>query len=254
MATSKARANQRLAHRTELPMALGCPPCPEHALCGGLKIDEVFYDCSDLCRCSEEEKKTCPHVCPSKPQEFVRRRQEVGGFDLRTIGHAPVVSEPDLPAVIPWIDGRSCLAGGLALPMVAVPLRRLFSGRTGRAIPRDRAAMAARFAVTLQAAFLVTGVSYEQPIEDYWSPARSAGFLDDLAALAPALVTTPNFSLFSDKPREDNLYNMKRIAICWHELASRGIPTAAPQRSHRPRLAPLAGVPHRPPRDRLRRI
>jgi hypothetical protein len=80
--------------------------------------------------------------------------------------------------------------------------------------------------VTPQTALLVTGVSYEQPIEDYWSPARGAGFLDDLAALAPAMVTTPNFSLFSDKPREDNLYNMKRIAICWQELASRGIPTA----------------------------
>src|SRR5262249_54158581 len=36
----------------------------------------------------------------------------------------------------------------------------------------------------------------------------------------------PNFSLFSDKPREDNLYNMKRIAICWHELATRRIPAA----------------------------
>src|SRR5579883_1422720 len=105
MATSKARANQRLAYRTELPMALGCPPCPEYDLCGGLKLDAPFYNCEDLCQCSDEERLTCPHVCRSKPQEYVRRRQEVGGFDLGTVGRAPATVEPDLPAVIPWIDG-----------------------------------------------------------------------------------------------------------------------------------------------------
>src|SRR5262249_18289984 len=67
---------------------------------------------------------------------------------------------------------------------------------------------------------------YEQPIEHFWSAARGSTFLGELAALRPELVTTPNFSLFSDTPRDDNLYNMKRIAICWYELASRGIPTS----------------------------
>lgn len=226
MSSSNTLANQRLAHRTELPMALGCNPCPERGLCGGLKIDEVFFDCSTLCRCSEDEKRSCPHVCPSKPQEFVKRRQEVGGFGFETIGSAPVVPVPSLPRIVPWIDGRGCLAGGLRLPMAAVPLRHLFSHKTGRALTRDRNQLAARFAVTPETPLLVTGVSFEQPIEDYWGKARATSFLDDLAALSPALVTTPNFSLFSDKPREDNLYNMKRIAICWHELAIRKIPTA----------------------------
>jgi hypothetical protein len=207
-------------------MALGCPLCPDYALCGGLKTDEVLFSCEDLCRCNDEERLKCPHVCQSKAHEYSRRLREVDGFDLGTIKSAPEVAIPALPSVIPWIDGRSCLAGPLDLPMVAVPLRRLFSGRTGRATPRDRESLAARFAATPQTAILVTGVSYEQPIEDYWSLARGAGFLDDLAALGPAMVTTPNFSLFSDKPREDNLYNMKRIAICWYELASLGIPTA----------------------------
>jgi hypothetical protein len=39
-------------------------------------------------------------------------------------------------------------------------------------------------------------------------------------------MTTPNFSLFADVPRWDNLHSMKRIAICWYELATAGIPTA----------------------------
>jgi hypothetical protein len=226
MSSSNTLANRRLAHRTELPMALGCNPCPERGLCGGLKIDEVFFDCSSLCRCSKEEKRSCPHVCPAKPQEFVKRLQEVGGFGFETVGSAPVVPVPVLPRVVPWIDGRGCLAGGISLPMAAVPLRRLFSHKTGRVLALDSNQLAARFAVTPETPLLVTGVSFEQPIEDYWGMARATGFLDDLASLSPALVTTPNFSLFSDKPREDNLYNMKRIAICWHELAVRKIPTA----------------------------
>jgi hypothetical protein len=110
--------------------------------------------------------------------------------------------------------------------MAAVPLRYLFSHKTGRILRRDRTHLAQRFAVTPETLLMVTGVSFEQPIEDYWGRARAAGFLDDLASLGPAIVTTPNFSLFSDKPREDNLYNMKRIAICWYELAVRKIPSA----------------------------
>jgi hypothetical protein len=101
MSSSNTLANRHLAHRTELPMALGCNPCPERSLCGGLKVDEVFFDCSNLCRCSPEEKRNCPHVCPSKPQEFVKRRQEVGGFGFETIAAAPFVPVPNLPRVVP---------------------------------------------------------------------------------------------------------------------------------------------------------
>jgi len=50
--------------------------------------------------------------------------------------------------------------------------------------------------------------------------------MDALARLRPDLVTVPNFSLFADVPRHDNLFNMKRIAIAWLELVFAGIPTA----------------------------
>src|SRR3954451_20646175 len=116
MESGKARDNRRLAHRTELPMSIGCQICPEHPLCGGLKTRAAIFDCGDLCRCTSEERKTCPHVCPSKPREYVLRRQEVYTFDLRTIGPVPATPVPDLPTLIPWIDSRSCLAGGLKLP------------------------------------------------------------------------------------------------------------------------------------------
>src|SRR6266567_3834913 len=99
-----------------------------------------------------------PLCLPLKPRQYVQRRQEVDGFDLNTVGRAPTVPAPNLPAVVPWIDGRSCLAGGIDLPIIAVPLRRLFSSKTGQMIPRTRADLTARFAVNLKTRILVTGV------------------------------------------------------------------------------------------------
>ena len=73
---------------------------------------------------------------------------------------------------------------------------------------------------------MLVGVDHDQPIEDYWSKARLAEFVEYVRSLKPALVTSPNFSVFRNVPRWDNLHNMKRIAICWHELAAAGITTA----------------------------
>jgi hypothetical protein len=227
MQSDNNRSNRGLAHRTELTMALGCTVCSDRELCGGLKTSDGLYDCSDLCLCNSEEKKAaCQFVCPSKSQEYTRRLHEVNSFDLSTVGNVAPVPVPHWPGIVPWIDGRGCLAGPLPLTEVAIPLRRLFHAGTGRAIDPDRNALAARFAIQVDTKLLVTGVSYEQPIEDFWSAARGSTFLSELAALRPGLVTTPNFSLFNDTPRDDNMYNMKRIAICWRELASYGIPTS----------------------------
>ena len=40
------------------------------------------------------------------------------------------------------------------------------------------------------------------------------------------LVTTPNFSLFTDQPRWDDMHSMKRIAITHEEFLREGLPAA----------------------------
>jgi hypothetical protein len=112
------------------------------------------------------------------------------------------------------------------VPAVALSLDRLFARRTGEAVFDSRERLANHFGFQPTIKIVVSGVGYDQHLENYWSRARGAEFPARLAALNPDLVTTPNFSLFSDVPRHDNIYNMKRIAICFNELASLGIPTA----------------------------
>src|SRR5262249_18450629 len=63
-------------------------------------------------------------------------------------------------------------------------------------------------------------------IEYYWTHRKAAKLPYQLARIKPTLITVPNYSLFLAVPREDNLYSMKRIAVCWDELVRSGIPTA----------------------------
>jgi hypothetical protein len=47
-----------------------------------------------------------------------------------------------------------------------------------------------------------------------------------LRSLGVTLVTTPNFSLFIDQPRWDDLHSQKRIMIVHEEFLSEGLPAA----------------------------
>jgi hypothetical protein len=68
---------------------------------------------------------------------------------------------------------------------------------------------------------VIDGVATDQPLENYWGRARDQGIIDYIVSLQPSLVTVPNFSLIADVPRYNDLYNIKRQAIAWHELAGR---------------------------------
>jgi len=61
---------------------------------------------------------------------------------------------------------------------------------------------------------ILTGTALDPPLERWWSLGRER--LDAIRVLRDlgiTLVTTPNFSLFTNHPRWDDLHSMKRIAI-----------------------------------------
>jgi len=221
---NKSDANQRLWHHSNAPACMGCTLCPSKKVCGGLQVDSAIYDCTDLCKC--KDPLFCRLVCPRNPKNFVARTREIGDFPLDDIPLAPVTKHRRLPSVIPIIYSRSKRVGRLHAPAAAVRFQDLFSARTGSSRFSNRAAICRRFGLASDSRIVVTGTGFEQPLEHYWSRARAAEFARELALLGPDLVTSPNFSLFSDVTRFDNMYNMKRIAICWYELASAQVPTA----------------------------
>jgi hypothetical protein len=226
VSSSPRSANDpRLLYDPRLPTCLGCLPCPDYAACGGLRVARQLFDCTALCHCPEAERGHCHLVCPNHPVHYGARLREVGGWELR-VDHASEVPVPRLPSLVPLVKNgnarRALFEGGV----VALPLARLFFSKSGRPRFADREAVSRHFKLARATKLVIDSVGYDRPLEAYWARARGEGLPEHLRRLEPALMTVPNFSLFIDIPRPDNLYNMKRIVRCWEELAGLGIPTA----------------------------
>ncbi|TMQ32613.1 MAG: DUF4417 domain-containing protein, partial [Planctomycetota bacterium] len=217
--------DQSLLYDGRLTACLGCAQCPDFQHCGGLKVLRQMFDCSALCRCPVADRAQCKIVCPNNPRHFAARLREVGGWELN-VGATPTVSAPRLPTLVPLIKNGSCRVRDFSAEAVAVPLAKLFTSRAAALRFSSHEELCKYFKLAPNTKIVIDSIGYDQSLEHYWGKARGAGFPKDLSRLSPALITVPNFSLFTDVPRHDNLHSMKRIAICWHELAALGLPTA----------------------------
>jgi hypothetical protein len=214
---------QQLCHDGKSTMSLGCLNCYTKPVCGGLHVHAAMFSCRALC-CNKPA--ACQSVCTRRGAAYINHLQEVHGLSLGGLSKLSAVKTPTLPPLVPMIYSRSRRENVVRSPAVAIPLAAVIDRREGNLKFADRAALSEAFLFEPTAQIVISGVDVDQSLERYWSKARAAGVVQAIANLNPALVTTPNFSLFVDVPREDNLHNMKRIAICWHELVEAGIPTA----------------------------
>lgn len=219
------RRERRLRHdaaRNPTP-SLGCFGCRELTLCGGLQLAAPLFSCLDHC-CGQPD--SCDTVCRNHPN-FVDRVREVQGFDLRTVPRAPRHDISPLPSVVPVIYHGSRRHNRFdATPMVALSLYQLFL-RTGKPRFGSRQELCDYFRVSPDTAIMLTGTNTDQAIERWWgleSGRREA--IRALRELDVVLATTPNFSLFTDQPRWDDLHAMKRIGIVWQEFVEGGVPAA----------------------------
>jgi hypothetical protein len=165
-------------------------------------------------------------VCRNNPVLFFERLMEVDGFDLNTIPRVPPLPTPALPDIIPLISDKFSRSGVLREPVVAVPLFELFHMRSGEPHVRTREQLADRFRVPVDTVVVASGVNRDVKVEAWWAIADRLRVLNTLKSLGVTLVTTPNFSLFIDVPRPDNLHGMKRIGLSWAELMAGGVPAA----------------------------
>lgn len=204
--------------------ALGCRNCPDFGACGGLHVEAGPMDCAGFCTCSDRSR--CDMVCRNKAQHFFDRYQEVQGWDLNTIPRVGACDTPDLPDFVPLVGHRYSRTDTVQEKVVALSLYDLFHMGTGEPKVRNRAELADRFLVPQGATIVVTGVDRDKKLEAWWAFENREVLLTTLRDLGVALVTGPNFSLFTDTPRPDNLHSMKRIGLSWAELMASGVPAA----------------------------
>ncbi len=221
---SNLKLEKRLVHNPYMTTSLGCVECPERLVCGGLQVTANVFDCMSFCQCNGEVR--CNFVCRNNTEHFVMSCQEIRGFDFDNIPRSRPLPQPDLPFIASLLYHGSRRENRLQAKAVAIKMTDIADYKLGCLKYKSKERLAEHFKFDINAKLIITGVDQDRFIEPYWTGAHQGKIIDDLCALGADLVTVPNFSLFLEAPRWDNLHNMKRILICWNELVSRGVQTS----------------------------
>lgn len=219
------RRERKLWHDEERNMpSLGCWSCPERPLCGGLQTRAGLFDCLSLC-CGQPDN--CDKVCRNHP-DYADRVREVSTFALDTISRSNIVSSPPLPSVIPVIFHGHRRETPVQTAAVALSLYQMFNRRDGSLRFATHEALCAAFKIATGTPIVLTGTDRDPPLERWWSlgERRRREIIRSARAAGVILSTTPNYSLFIDVPRWDDLHAIKRIGLVHYEFLSEGMPVA----------------------------
>jgi hypothetical protein len=221
--TRNLRRQRRRWDEEALPMALGCATCIDREICGGIRKKQDAYSCLDDC-CGKPA--TCDGMCPRNPVGFMDRMREVNGLELESLPRAKRCAALNIPTYAPYIYHGNRRVVPLDLPMVALPLRR-FHRKDGTPAFTNRAEIETAFGITPKTRVMLIGSGRDKPIENWWGLSeKRATLIATLRDLGVALITGPNYSIFTDEVRYNDMYNMKRIGTAWQEIVACGIPSA----------------------------
>jgi len=217
------RQRRRWDEGEALPLALGCVGCVDRETCGGIRKKKDAYSCLDDC-CGAPA--TCDGVCPLDQRGFIERMREVNGLDLNKLPRAERCAATGIPFYVPYLYHGNRRAVPLDIQAVALPLRRFFH-RDGQLSYKSRAEIESAFVIGPQTSIILIGSGRDKPIEHWWQLSeKRQPIIAALRALGIALVTGPNYSIFTDEVRYTDMYNMKRIGIAWQEFVAGGVPAA----------------------------
>lgn len=224
-ASRRIRREQRLWHDSRANMlSIGCTRCGELALCGGLRVSAALFDCLNYC-CGAPAN--CDRVCRSHPS-FADRVREVATLSLDNVPRSRRIESPPPPTIVPMVFHGHSRRAPLTTPAVALPLYSMFDRRDGRPRFVDRQSLCAAFGIAPSCLVVLSGTATDPPIERWWGLGEDARRLviRSLVSANVSLVTTPNYSVFSDQPRWGDMHAMKRIAITHSEFLDEGLQAA----------------------------
>jgi hypothetical protein len=219
------RRERRLWHDPTLRVrSLGCAQCPERIVCGGLEIQLPILDCLDFC-CRQPAR--CDRVCRNHP-DYAGHVREIATFALGNIPRSAPLVAPALPQVVPVLFHGGGRSRSAPFKVVALPFSRMFSRREGSCRHSDREALRAAYGIQPGSVIVLSGTDRDAPLERWWGfgESKRRELIRNFRQIGVALTTSPNYSLFIDAPRWDDLHAMKRIAIVHHEFQSEGLEAA----------------------------
>jgi hypothetical protein len=205
--------------------APSCAECILLADCGGLEGDAFYKGCFQRCdlHC---RKHGCDMVCPSVPLLFGEMFDDVGGICVPPKPNLLNLNVEQLPQYIPQVDHGSSRSIPLEEEWIAIPLYSIANrNRSGRYDVRfdSPAALRSKLRLSPAAKIIVTGVTPDRYLEDFWEEHVVEDIPQKLARLGIAAMTVPNFSFMLDVPRSNSLYNLSRIFRAAERISDAGI-------------------------------
>lgn len=206
-----------ISEHAKFEPALGCQDCFVREQCGGLYIPEAI-DCLRHC-CNKPDR--CTYLCPHN-KNFLRIWRDTNGIDITIDELRQTTARP--PAYVPLIQHGSNRVRPLDVPFVALTTfdvtRR---DRRKSDMNRDPDALRDNLRLDRNASILLCSVAPDHELERYWVQRKDRALIEGIRSIRPAHVIAPNFSLFRDVPRPDNLANIKRSILCAEEFSKAGL-------------------------------
>lgn len=197
--------------------ALGCRDCFAHDKCGGLYAPGML-DCLAYC-CGQPAK--CTYLCP-KNERFLAVWRDTRGIEMKC-SSLPQSAEP-LPLYVPLLQHGSRRHRLLQIQMAALTTfdvtRR---DETTRDMCRDGVTLRAKFKLHADTPLILSSISPDRRLEHYWRLRKYRRLIDGIKSIRPKHIIAPNFSLFRDIPRFDNLANIRRSLVCAEEFSQAGL-------------------------------
>lgn len=205
---------------------LGCYVCADKPTCGGLHLPNgtALLTCLDHCRCDDSSK--CDFVCPKRPGAFARRFKEVRGFEFENIPRKPSPALPRLPKLVTILEGQVAQRRPVELDYAAIPLTRALTGRGRMTRAKTAEELRRDHGVFPKKGWVLTGIEDDRYVERSWGLSTLRSTFKAMTEAGAIFATSPNYSLYLDSPRQDNLHAMKRIAWMWYSMNEAGLPTA----------------------------
>lgn len=201
--------------RSDQPLSFSCAGCFLLKPCGGLHVKGAAMDCQRFC-CG---KKDCNIVCFNSPENYAKRLREIGGFDLRSIPACAPVKFDRMSGYAPLIHHAYSRKDLYAGDFVALSLYELLD-RNGAPKYFSRDDVAKNFRIKSSSKLVISGVHKDKFLERLWRSTHREAIALMLRSLDVWLMTSPNFSVYNNVPRSENLYNIKRIGLLAHETLS----------------------------------
>lgn len=208
-------------YRPHQPIALGCFGCHLLPVCGGLRVDGAAIDCQRFC-CG---KSNCEMVCFNAPRLYAKRLREIGGLTLDNIPRCEPVPFERMKGYVPLLHHAYSRSAEFPGHIVSLSLFELID-RDCRPKYCSREEISKAFRILVDAKLVISGVHQDDLVERVWQSAHRAELISFLKACDISLLTCPNFSVYNNVPRTENLYNIKRIGLLSQEFLSAGLPTA----------------------------